>query len=746
MAIVQISKIIHRTGANVDLPQLDIGELGYANDDRRLYIGDDPVLHPPASDGETTQTEILTEHSQLSFNKIGGTSNTSLELNDVMTGQLLVASGNSTVANTWVNWDGNRIGPDSQKLILGTPGNIKITGGTSGMFLATDGQGNLTWTDSIGAVTIEGTPGGTGLGEVQFNTGNDFDGVSAFKFDVVNSNLVITGNANISGNILGNVVGSHDGPVGETTPNSGAFTTIVTTSTTIIGGNLTAANISTAGNLVVTNTATIGNISSSGETSVTDLIVNGNVSSSLIPEPDATYDLGDADSRWTNAYISSAVYLGERVIYAEDSNVVISGNLSVDNAVLGNSATANFFTGTLTTGAQPNISSVGNLEALRVTGVINVSNVANIIIPGGSNNFVLGTNGFGNLRWVPNTELLRKPSGSNTFVQFNDGGDFGAVAGFAFDKSSNTVGVGSILLTGNVQAQANITGQNITSNANLNGNIITAGTRFTGNATGLTNIPGANVTGTVPNATTATFAGTVTTGAQPNITGVGTLSSLSVSGTVAAGNITVVNNLTSDKIQSSTVLGNIVPDSGINQSLGTSIKRWKDVFVSGNIHVGDSVVKDETGTLVTDNMRVSNSMIVGSSTESTQLDVMKIASSINSLYISTDASGISATTGPEQAGVGIYLNDSDNEVTSRVYTVAGSTDISKVTSDGIVPADIDIYSLGTDALRWSNVVAQTAKVEKVNLGSFEMFSNIDGIFFRNTATDDVFSVALNLVV
>ena len=49
MAIVQISKIQHRTGANIDLPQLDVGEIGFATDERRLYIGNDPVLHPAAN-------------------------------------------------------------------------------------------------------------------------------------------------------------------------------------------------------------------------------------------------------------------------------------------------------------------------------------------------------------------------------------------------------------------------------------------------------------------------------------------------------------------------------------------------------------------------------------------------------------------------------------------------------------------------------------------------------------------------
>ena len=59
MAIIQISKIQHRTGANVDLPQLSEGELGFATDDQKLYIGNDPLLHPPANNSTTTQVEIL---------------------------------------------------------------------------------------------------------------------------------------------------------------------------------------------------------------------------------------------------------------------------------------------------------------------------------------------------------------------------------------------------------------------------------------------------------------------------------------------------------------------------------------------------------------------------------------------------------------------------------------------------------------------------------------------------------------
>ena len=60
MPIVQISRIQHRRGKKVDLPQLAAGELGWVVDDQRLYIGNGTV-----ADGAPAvcNTEILTSGS-----------------------------------------------------------------------------------------------------------------------------------------------------------------------------------------------------------------------------------------------------------------------------------------------------------------------------------------------------------------------------------------------------------------------------------------------------------------------------------------------------------------------------------------------------------------------------------------------------------------------------------------------------------------------------------------------------------
>jgi hypothetical protein len=90
---------------------------------------------------------------------------------------------------------------------------------------------------------------------------------------------------------------------------------------------------------------------------------------------------------------------------------------------------------------------------------------------------------------------------------------------------------------------------------------VTAG-NFIGSGAALTAITGANVTGTVPLATSATTAGTVTTAAQPNITSVGTLTSLSSSGNVTAayfiGDGSLLSNINAGNIVGSYGNANVV--------------------------------------------------------------------------------------------------------------------------------------------------------------------------------------------
>jgi len=755
MAIVQISKIIHRTGANVDLPQLDAGEFGYATDQQKLYIGDDSIAHPPVSESSTTQTEVLTEHSTLSFSKIGGVANTSLTLNDVQTGQLLVATGNISVGNAWTNWDGELIGPDEVKLKLGKAETVSIIGGVNGQFLQTDGEGNLTWTDSVGAVTIEGTPGGANT-QLQFNDGGDFGGSAYLTYNKVTHALTIDGPLIATGNIEGNVVGTHFGPVGNATVrSSGEFTTLTTVSTTNIGGDLTAANLITTGELTASGNVTAENLVTAGEANVGTLNVTGNVVTSLLPDEDGTKDLGSFWQSWGNLYIKNGnITLGSRVLSTDDYSLIVDGGVTASNATFDTSVSAETLTGTLTTQAQPNITSVGTLTSLTVAGVTNLgSAVANIKIGGGGNGFLLGTDGLANLRWVPNTELLRKPSGSNTQIQYNDDNDFGADSGLVYDKSTSTLTTNALQLAGTLRAIGSVTTAQVNSNGSITGTVITANTRFVGNGANLSQLNGANVTGIVANATTATYAGTVTVGNQPNITGIGTLSSLSVTGTVNAGNASVVNTITTNKIQTASILGNLIPDASGIQSLGTASKRWKELYLAGTtIHLGTTLLQDSDGAVSTNKLH-GNSVNIGDNTLGTQIDVMSIVSNTNKLFVSTDAAGVSLLSKSNQSGSGIYIMDTTNTVSVLIDDGTGSAiETVKVDETGLNPATGDTYDLGSDGTPWNKTVSTTVKTKSLELnladdsGTFSMFANVDGIFITNNTLGTTFLVNLTPVL
>lgn len=97
-----------------------------------------------------------------------------------------------------------------------------------------------------------------------------------------------------------------------------------------------------------------------------------------------------------------------------------------------------------------NVSVTGNInanlgdvvvETLTVEGTSNLGPVGNITIDGGSNNYVLRTDGNGNLTWANIQSEIANAAGTNTQVQFNDDNLFGASANFTFNADTNTLTV-----------------------------------------------------------------------------------------------------------------------------------------------------------------------------------------------------------------------------------------------------------------------------------------------------------------
>lgn len=185
-----------------------------------------------------------------------------------------------------------------------------------------------------------------------------------------------------------------------------------------------------------------------------------------------------------------------------------------------------------------NLLSVPNLD---VSGLVTLSDVSNLTILGGINGYFLQTDGTGNLTWAAGGGGGNgSPGGSNTQVQFNDNGLFGGVSSFSFNQTTNTLFVST----------ANVTDLNATGNIN--------GGTFYGNADGLYSIPSANITGAVP------VANTVSNNAQPNITSVGTLTSLAVTGNVTSNAVIIGNAITTNGVLQIGSAGNLVSAGNVN--------------------------------------------------------------------------------------------------------------------------------------------------------------------------------------
>lgn len=206
-------------------------------------------------------------------------------------------------------------------------------------------------------------------------------------------------------------------------------------------------------------------------------------------------------------------------------------------------------------------------------GNVSFSNIGNLKLPGGSNAYFLQTDGTGNLTWAQGTANVSgngTAAGANTQIQISDGtGNFTSGPGFTFDVASNLFSV-----PGNGYFASNVTAQN-----------------FIGNLVG--------------NANYASYAGIVVTPIQPNITQVGNLSLLNVTGNLTALNANITSLLTA-------VTGNI---TSINATNGNFvILRSSDTEIALGLDAGSITQANGAIALGTDAGRVSqgeNSIAIG---------------------------------------------------------------------------------------------------------------------------------------
>jgi hypothetical protein len=265
----------------------------------------------------------------------------------------------------------------------------------------------------------------------------------------------------------------------------------------------------------------------------------------------------------------------------------------------------------------------------------------------------------GNTIYLGNLQL--KEASANTFAVYTSDGvteaniQVGNIDVTSIQSGTSSIAIaapnGNAVLTagGNATLTVTPTGANVTGTLNATGVI-------TGNASGLTSIPGANVTGTVGSATTA---GTVTTAAQPNITSVGTLSSLSVTGNVTGGGITLS--------------GNTISSTGATLTLDPSAAGATGlVVIAGNLQVQGTTTTIDSTTITTNDL------------------VINMA---NNAGTSSAANGGGIEVGPVGASYASWTYDQPN---SRWNTALGINASGNVTAGNL--------SVGTGTITVNNIV------------------------------------------
>ena len=556
MAIIQISKIQQRSGDLVDLPQLDEAQFGWANDAKRLFIGASNVAVT-----NVENVEVLTSYSTISFSQVEGSNGSNVNITNVLPGQILAYDINT---NSWINTGGNAESPDNTAeyegipIHLGTISNVKIGGGATGYILETDGQGNLNWTskgtlytniialsdDTPIVMTVANTTPYTNDSEITI-TGSDGANANAIVngqtfYITLSVDYPTSGNVNLYTD-FSRTVAADGTNLGVSTPNVAIATSIIGSSVSNPGGSVNtiqyndsgifngSANFTiTGGNIVsltgsFTATTIAGSLTTASQPNITSvgtlsgLVVAGNI----IPNANITYNLGNNTNRFNDLYLAnSTIYIGTQTISANATSVSISGNLvaNITGDISGNSLTA----GTVTTNAQPNITSVGTLTSLSSSGNITGANISGThygaatgltSIPGAN---VSGTVAYAN---IANAVAGSNVSGEVTYANIANAVAGGNVSGtVAYANIANSVAVANVTGIGNI---ATINKDGNSSNV-LYGNGVFAAATGGGNGTygdsnvvTLLNAYGSNTISTTGNITSGNIITTsLTTGAN----------------------------------------------------------------------------------------------------------------------------------------------------------------------------------------------------------------------------------------
>ena len=505
-----------------------------------------------------------------------------------------VSGGNITTAGV-VDATGNVSGAN-----LTSGGVVEVTGNVIGGNITTVGVVSATGNVSGGNITTAGLVSATGNGTFGNVSGGNLVSASFFTGTLIDgtSNITVNNNGNVDLVSAGNttvVITSTGANVTGTLNANGiaTFGSVVSSQlTAVVGGNLTLTAGSTDQYVEIRPTGT-------GQVHV------GGFKIESLGTPTASTDA--ATKQYVDDVAQGLAIQAPAIVASTGTLATMSGGtVTYDNGTAGVGATLTISGSTLTVIDGITLSTDDRIvikdEATSAHNGIYTYTSSTVLtratdfdtpteMAGGDFVFIQQGTVYNDTGWVMTDPVTTIGTDPVTFVQFSGAGSFTAGAGLTLTGtvfSVNTDNLTTDIAGGNVVVKTSAqlttpnigeaTGTSLTATGNVaGGNLTTAGIV---SATG--NIIGGNVYANSGTIGASLLTGTLTTAAQPNVTSVGTLTSLTVTGNTSSGNlstggiVSATGNVSGGNI---TTAGNIDTTAGIFNGDGYGISN----IAAGNI-------------------------------------------------------------------------------------------------------------------------------------------------------------------
>jgi hypothetical protein len=301
---------------------------------------------------------VLTTDGAGNVNWISPDPNTTASLYNGNSNVIVYANGNIAFSSNGV---ANVVTISNNGINLGSNANVRITGGNATNYLTTDGAGNLYWADDV-PIYIGNSAPNLPQGHLWFD--ND-EGRAYINYDG-NSWVDLSPAVMPNPDMYANTITFPDGSVQTTAGGASYGNSNVAAYLPTYTGNVNASNIN------VSNTAYTYNLSATGLASLTTvdvsgaLSVGGNINGSNIIGTIKTASQPNITGLGTLSFLSVA---GNVNALANVHAAFFKGNGSQLTGVIATT------TATVTTNAQPNITSLGTLSSLSVTGNTRTGNL-----------------------------------------------------------------------------------------------------------------------------------------------------------------------------------------------------------------------------------------------------------------------------------------------------------------------------------------------------------------------------------